>query len=403
MATAKEKGIDHAKELGRQNVLDLAKLVQWNDDHHIKFMRMSSEMFPFASHPDLGYDLDYCKDELKEVGDLAKKLGHRLTMHPGQFNQLGSKTEKVVTSTFRDLKYHAQILDFMGLDKNSVLILHMGGVYGDREAAVARWEENFQKLEKHIADRIVLENDEISYNVEQILPTCNKLKIPLVFDWHHHSLNPGTVPLETLLPQIAATWAVRGIRQKQHYSESRLGAETLMERRAHSDRVKSIPCKLDEEVDLMLEAKDKEQAVLVMYEKLKMFEVAEGTIWAAGFETKKVVDRTRKPKKEAAEGAEGDETPKKKRAPRKKAVKKEESDSEEVSDRGSEESEEEVPKKRKSPAKKTPVKKAAVKKETVKKEAKSPAKKASPKKRSPAKKVKVEDSESELDEVILDE
>jgi len=419
LETIRQKGLDYAKELGRTNAQDLAKLVKWNEEHNIKFMRISSEMFPFASHKELGYDLDYAKEDLKAVGDLAKELGHRLTLHPGQFNQLGSKTESVVESTFRDLKYHSQILDYMGLDQDSVMILHMGGVYGDRDGAIARWEENFQKLDKKIADRIVLENDEISYNTEQILPTCKRLNIPLVFDWHHHSINPGTVPLEELLPEIAATWTRRGIRQKQHYSESRLGAETPMERRAHSDRVKSIPNKLDEEVDLMIEAKDKEQAVLTVYRDMGLFKVAEGIIWDPLPETKRVVDKHKKPKKE---GEDGEDAPKKKRVSRKKkAVKKTDSDSEETSDVGSDRetkkkrttrkkkavkdesssdqsdvSEEDAPKKkRKSPTKKTS--KESPKKVTKKTSKVSP-KKTSTKKSS--KKAKVESESEQSDEEI---
>ncbi|OZJ02784.1 UV-damage endonuclease, partial [Bifiguratus adelaidae] len=97
--TIKEKGLDYVKELGRLNVLDLVKLVEWNEENNIKFMRMSSDMFPFASHDDWGYSLEYADEELKAIGVLAKKYGHRLTTHPGQFNQLGSPKSDVVRRT----------------------------------------------------------------------------------------------------------------------------------------------------------------------------------------------------------------------------------------------------------------------------------------------------------------
>ena len=83
---------------------------------------MSSEMFPFASHERYGYDLSYAAAELKEAGDLAKKYGHRLTMHPGQFTQLGSPKPKVVTSSFRELAYQCEIMDRMGLDQDGVMM-----------------------------------------------------------------------------------------------------------------------------------------------------------------------------------------------------------------------------------------------------------------------------------------
>lgn len=90
-------------------------------------MRVSSEMFPFASHPEHGYDLSFADKELKEVGDTAKELGMRLTSHPGQFTQLGSPREVVVRNAIRDLTYHCEMIDRMGLGKDSVMIIHMGG------------------------------------------------------------------------------------------------------------------------------------------------------------------------------------------------------------------------------------------------------------------------------------
>lgn len=82
--TIKKNGMDFLKSLGQQNMKDLAELIQWNEDHHIKFMRLSSEMFPFASHGEYGYTLEYAQEELKIAGDLANKYGHRVTTHPGQ-------------------------------------------------------------------------------------------------------------------------------------------------------------------------------------------------------------------------------------------------------------------------------------------------------------------------------
>lgn len=81
-------------------------------------------MFPFASHGVHGYSLEFCAPELAKAGDLAKKYGHRLTTHPGQFTQLGSPKPAVVEAAIRDLAYHAQMLDLMGLDQDSVMIIH---------------------------------------------------------------------------------------------------------------------------------------------------------------------------------------------------------------------------------------------------------------------------------------
>lgn len=93
--------------------------------------------------------------------------------------------------------------------------------------------------------RLVLENDEMGYNVDDLLPICEELNIPLVLDYHHHNLFPtAEKTLEELMPRILATWERKGIKPKFHLSEPRLGAVSLMERRAHSDRCKLLPTPL---------------------------------------------------------------------------------------------------------------------------------------------------------------
>jgi hypothetical protein len=146
---------------------------------------------------------------------------------------------------------------------------------------------------------LVLENDELGYSVSDLLPVCQKLSVPLVLDWHHHYINPGTVTdLVSLLPTINKIWMDKGIKPKQHYSESRRGAKTIMELRAHSDRVKNLPPTTDD-VDLMIEAKDKEQAVLELYKLYDLQPVNEESyIPSKGIETTQT--KGRKSNKKAA-------------------------------------------------------------------------------------------------------
>jgi UV DNA damage endonuclease len=92
---------------------------------NIRFFRLSSEMFPFASHPIYGYKLDYCADLLAQVGVLANKYGHRLTTHPGQFTQLGSNKPAVIKASVRELEYHCEMLDLMGIGPDGVMIIHV--------------------------------------------------------------------------------------------------------------------------------------------------------------------------------------------------------------------------------------------------------------------------------------
>ncbi|KIR31689.1 UV damage endonuclease UvdE [Cryptococcus deuterogattii MMRL2647] len=266
IASIEEEGLELPKGLGLMNVRDLKTLIQWNEDNKIRFMRMSSEMFPFASHAKYGYSLDFADAELKEAGDLAKKYGHRLTMHPGQFTQLGSPKKAVVSASIRELEYHCEIMDRMRLGSDGVMIIHMGGVYGDKESTLARFKENYTSLASDkVKARLVLENDEICYNVDDLLPVCTELDIPIIFDYHHDALNPSASPPAELIARIAEVWNKKGIKMKQHLSEPRPGAESIMERRAHADRCQTLPAELPDDVDLMIEAKDKEQAVFELY------------------------------------------------------------------------------------------------------------------------------------------
>ncbi|KAF9567944.1 UV-endonuclease UvdE [Agrocybe pediades] len=263
----RKNGLDWVKELGRKNVQDLLTILQWNEANNIRFFRLSSEMFPFASHGQYGYSLDYCADELAKAGAFAREHGHRLTTHPGQFTQLGSPKPAVVEAAIRDLEYHRQMLELLGTGPDSVMIIHGGGVYGDKVSTLERLKENLQKLPHNIRDRLVLENDEICYNAEDLLPICEELSIPLVFgpDYHHDRIFPSSIPPKTIIERANVIWKRRGIKPKQHLSEERPGAITVMERRAHADRCENLPEDLPDDMDLMIEAKDKEQAVLYLH------------------------------------------------------------------------------------------------------------------------------------------
>lgn len=276
-----QAGQRYVESLGLANARDIVKMLRWNDRFGIKFMRLSSEMFPFASHPVHGYALaPFASEVLAEAGAVAAELGHRLTTHPGQFTQLGSPRKEVVTAAIRDLEYHDELLSLLKLpeqqNRDAVMILHMGGVFGDKAATLDRFRENYAKLTPSVKRRMVLENDDVSWSVHDLLPICEELDIPLVLDFHHHNivfdpdqLREGSKDIVDVMPRIRATWTRKGITQKMHYSESCHGAVTPRDRRKHSARVKTLPpCPPD--MDLMIEAKDKEQAVFELMRTFKL-------------------------------------------------------------------------------------------------------------------------------------
>lgn len=227
----------------------------------------------------------------------------------------------MIDNAFRDLDYHAELLSLLKLppqqDRDAVMILHLGGVFGDKAETLDRFRENYAKLSQGVKDRLVLENDDVSWSVHDLLPLCEELNIPMVLDFHHHNIifdpdqiREGTKDIVDLFPRILATWERKNITPKMHYSEPTPEAITGRQRRKHNPRVATLPpCPPD--MDLMIEAKDKEQAV---FELMRTFKLP-------GYDTfNDIIPHVRKDDNKPVK------TPKKKPPKKKKAVKKEEDD-----------------------------------------------------------------------------
>lgn len=272
------KGIGYVKELVRKNIRDLKKLVQWNYENGIRVMRVSSDMFPHYTNDKCpSYNMNFVRKELKEVGRLARIYKIRLTMHPSQFNILSNwKNEKVFQNTVKDLRMHTDILNLMGMDQDSVLVVHGGGIYDDKIKAVETFIKNFNRLDEDIKNRLVIENCERCYNIEDMLYINKYTNAPVVFDTHHYNCykickNGSKLKKpEYYIPYILETWSKRNIKPKFHLSEQRLN-ERLG---THSDYIEEIPQYLLEipekynvNIDIMIEAKMKEKAVFKLYKK----------------------------------------------------------------------------------------------------------------------------------------
>ena len=271
-----EKGIDELKRRILANLDDLYTMLEWNEANGIRVFRLSSELFQHKTNPKVpDYTYDFALEHLKKIGDYAIEKGHRLTFHPGQFNVLASISEKAYLQTLKDLEYHADVLDLMGLDKDSVMVIHGGGVYGEKEKTMKRWIENYHKLPLKIKNRLVLENCEKSYSIEDCLKIHGETGIPIVFDTHHFDcyilLHPDEEfsPASEYIPQILDTWKEKDIKPKFHVSEQGSGKIGH-----HSDYIDilpqyllDIPERYGVEIDIMIEAKMKELSIQKLYEK----------------------------------------------------------------------------------------------------------------------------------------
>jgi len=271
-----EQGAHFAVSLAKKNLDDLEKLVDWNYENGIRFMRISSDLMPHITNKKApSYGLSQFKNQLARIGKKARWYKQRLTFHPGQYNVLSTPSEKVFEQTRDDLEWHATILDMMGMDQDSVMIVHGGGVYGDKGLATQRFIDNFYRMPECVQRRLILENCEKCYNIEDVLYISEKCNIPIVFDTHHFNCYnickeclPNTP--EYYMPQILEGWKKRGIKPKFHVSEQREGCRLG----AHSDYVEEIPNylleipeKYDIDIDIMIEAKAKEQSIFHLYKR----------------------------------------------------------------------------------------------------------------------------------------
>lgn len=269
-STFEKKGFEYVKTLIEQNLNDLLTILKWNVKNNIFFMRISSEIFPFRTHKNFSYDIKQFEYKLKEIGDFAKQFKIRLTMHPSQFNILTSNNDKIINNTILDLQHHCEILDLMRLDQNSVIIIHGGGVYGNKKQALINFKNNFLKLNNQTQNRIVLENCETCYTVEDLLPLCENLNIPLVIDYHHDEINPSSLPVRFYHDRVFKIWKNKNIKPKIHISNNipdlPLNASMTMKRK-HSDFItyfQSDILTITFPIDVMLECKKKEQSVLIL-------------------------------------------------------------------------------------------------------------------------------------------
>tara|TARA_B100001758_G_scaffold207365_1_gene188467 strand:- start:6415 stop:7314 length:900 start_codon:yes stop_codon:yes gene_type:complete len=264
-----EKGLKYAGDLSLSNVSDLLVVLKWNIENNIRFFRVSSDLFPWASNYDISLLPQYSmiKDKLDEIGDYVKRNSIRLTFHPGPFNVLTSPKESVVRNTINDLEMHGFICDLLGLSQTpfNKINIHCNGVYGDKKSAMDRFCSNFEMLSDSVQARLTIENDDkpSMYSVKDLMYIHERIGIPIVFDIHHHKFCDGGLSEKEALELAISTWP-KSIRPVIHYSESKSEHEddTSIKNQAHSDYINHLPETYEYDLDVMVEAKAKELAII---------------------------------------------------------------------------------------------------------------------------------------------
>ncbi|MDB5193920.1 MAG: damage repair endonuclease UvsE [Segetibacter sp.] len=267
-ATFMEKGIAYASELALANSIDLEKIIDWNIEHHLLFYRMSSDMIPWMSEYEISDMPDYeaIKTVLTRCGEKTAKGGLRLTFHPGPFNVLATNTPTVLTKTIKELRQHAEILDLLNLPATpfAKINIHVGGAFGDKISALARFAESYVQLPANTKQRLTVENDDKAnmFNVHDLLWLHEQTNIPVVFDYFHHEFCTGGLSEPEALFAAIGTWPA-GITPVVHFSSSRKKYEDpTSPPTAHADYVYDEVNKYGHDLDIMFEAKAKEVAVM---------------------------------------------------------------------------------------------------------------------------------------------
>lgn len=266
-----------------QNLQAIREMVEWNARHGIHFLRVSSDVIPFATVEGFPFDWAEAYDWLfRAIRRAVKRHKIRLSNHPGQYTVLNAQRPEVVADSVRELDHQARFLRLLD-PVQGTLTLHVGGAYGDKAASIERFKQNFHRLSDAARAMLTLENDDTIYTLDDVLGLCEDLGIPLVFDFFHHRLlHEGDDPLDGLeekLERVVATWGRRV--PKFHLSSARPGPNP--QRGAHADYVRMEDVQFvldtmariggDAPFDLMLEAKQKERAVLEVQHYLETGEV----------------------------------------------------------------------------------------------------------------------------------
>ena len=259
------EGISKSSDLALQNARDLIEIIKWNHTNGFNLFRMTSNLIPWASEFKLSDMPDYRKFSilLNGAGTLAKKYGQRVTSHPGPFNVLVSPTDRVVDNTIKDLTIHGETFDLMGLSRTpyNKINIHCNGVYGDKIAAMDRFCKNFERLPESVQTRLTVENDDKGsmYSVKDLMYIHERIGIPIVFDYHHHTFNTGGLSEQEALELAMSTWG--DIKPIVHYSESKTLEDETAKPQAHSDYLYSEINTYGHDLDIVVEAKQKELTV----------------------------------------------------------------------------------------------------------------------------------------------
>lgn len=244
-------------------------------DNQIHFYRITSALIPLVTHPDVGYwgHREIFKKDFEFIGRIIRQNNMRVDTHPDQFNVLNSASNEIVKNSISNLMRQVEWFEDLGY-LHGKMVLHVGGATGGKESGISRFIDNFSLIPEEIGSKLILENDDKIYTAREVLDICRTLNLPMVLDVHHHNCNNNGENIEDLLEEIFNTWDNEFFPPKIHFSTPKdhdkdrkhadyINAEDLVE---FLEKAKV----LDRDFDIMLECKQKDEALYKLVKDIKV-------------------------------------------------------------------------------------------------------------------------------------
>jgi len=257
------------------NFKDLEKILTYNIKNNIHFYRLTSKLIPLATHEAVDYEyLDKYKKYYQSIGELIDKNNMRVDTHPDQYCVLNSTNPTVVKSSISILNFQKNMLEAFNL-KNPKIIVHVGSSNFGKEKSITRFINNFNLLDEDIKNKLLVENDDKIYNIVDTLKLCNKIKVPMVLDYHHFMCNNNGEKIIDYIEQIFDTWNNQELIPKIHFSSPK--NKTKKDYRSHHDYINSDDFIdfiekirfINRDFDVMIEAKMKDEALFRLVREIK--------------------------------------------------------------------------------------------------------------------------------------